>query len=182
MADSYHDSVNTMLEQTRAAGESTAFDRMNDMGKRCTFCEQGIRCSLCSQGPCRLTEKAPRGVCGIDADGMAMRNFLLQNTMGTATYTYHAVEVMKEELCDGAGFCLAVCPEGALTVEKREAPEFDEDAAAEKMAAKLAAGITIKQTCFNCGRSENDALLFPCRKQGESTWVCVKCLPALIHG
>jgi carbon-monoxide dehydrogenase catalytic subunit len=34
-------------------------------------------------------------VCGIDADGMAMRNFLLQNTMGTATYVYHATEVMK---------------------------------------------------------------------------------------
>ena len=95
MADSYHGSVNTMLERTRAAGESTAFDRMDDMGTRCEFCEQGIRCSLCSQGPCRITAKAPRGVCGIDADGMAMRNFLLQNTMGTATYTYHATEVMK---------------------------------------------------------------------------------------
>jgi carbon-monoxide dehydrogenase catalytic subunit len=95
MADSYHGSVNTMLEKTRAAGESTSFDRMDDMGTRCEFCEQGIRCSLCSQGPCRLAEKAPRGVCGIDADGMAMRNFLLQNTMGTATYTYHAAEVMK---------------------------------------------------------------------------------------
>jgi len=95
MADSYHGSVNTMLERTRAAGESTAFDRMDDMGTRCEFCEQGIRCSLCSQGPCRITAKAQRGVCGIDADGMAMRNFLLQNTMGTATYTYHATEVMK---------------------------------------------------------------------------------------
>ena len=91
-------------------------------------------------------------------------------------------KVMKEELCDGAGFCLAVCPEGALTVEKREAPAFDEDAAAEKMAAKLAAAVTIKQTCLNCGRSENDAVLFPARHKGESTWVCVKCLPALIHG
>ena len=95
MADSYHSSVHTMLEESREAGESTAFDRMDDMGTRCKFCEQGIRCSLCSQGPCRLTEKSPRGVCGIDADGMAMRNFLLQNTMGTATYTYHANEVMK---------------------------------------------------------------------------------------
>jgi len=95
MADSYHASVHTMLEEAREQGESTAFDRMDAMGRRCTFCEQGIRCSLCSQGPCRLTEKAPRGVCGIDADGMAMRNFLLQNTMGTATYTYHATEVMK---------------------------------------------------------------------------------------
>jgi MinD superfamily P-loop ATPase len=91
-------------------------------------------------------------------------------------------KVMKEELCDGAGFCLAVCPEGALTVEKRDAPEFDEEAAAIKMAEKLAAGVTITQTCMNCGRSENDAILFPARTKGESTWVCVKCLPQLIHG
>jgi MinD superfamily P-loop ATPase len=91
-------------------------------------------------------------------------------------------KVMKEELCDGAGFCLAVCPEGALTVEKREATAFDEDAAAEKIAEKLAAAVAIQQHCFNCGRSEMDAVLFPCRNQGESTWVCVKCLPALIHG
>ncbi len=55
-------------------------------------------------------------------------------------------KVMKEELCDGAGFCLAVCPEGALTVEKRDAPEFDEDAAAEKMAEKLAASVTMNRS------------------------------------
>ncbi len=91
-------------------------------------------------------------------------------------------KVMKEELCDGAGFCLAVCPEGALTVEKREAAAFDEDAAAEKVAEKLAAHVAIEQHCFNCGRSEMDAVLFPARRSGESTWVCVKCLPALIHG
>ena len=93
--DSYHGSVNTMVQRARDAGEETVWDRMEAQGKRCSFCEQGIRCSLCSQGPCRITPKAPRGVCGIDADGMAMRNFLLQNTMGTATYMYHANEVFK---------------------------------------------------------------------------------------
>jgi anaerobic carbon-monoxide dehydrogenase catalytic subunit len=103
MADSYHASVHTMLEQTRADGHETAFERMEAQGKRCGFCEKGIRCSLCSQGPCRITEKAHRGVCGIDADGMAMRNFLLQNTMGTATYTYHANEVMKTLAAAGPG-------------------------------------------------------------------------------
>jgi MinD superfamily P-loop ATPase len=91
-------------------------------------------------------------------------------------------KVMKEELCDGAGFCLAVCPEGALTVEKRDAPEFDEDAAAEQMAAKLAAHVAMTQTCMSCGRSEMEAPLLPVRTKGESAWVCVKCLPALIHG
>jgi len=94
--ESAHGSVVTMIERTRAAGEDSVFDRMLAQGeRRCQFCEQGIRCSLCSQGPCRITAKAPRGVCGIDADGMAMRNFLLQNTMGTATYTFHATEVFK---------------------------------------------------------------------------------------
>ena len=95
MADSYHASVHTMLEELRENGEDSVFDRMDAQGKRCQFCEQGIRCSLCSQGPCRISARASRGVCGIDADGMAMRNFLLQNTMGTAAYTYHAGEVMK---------------------------------------------------------------------------------------
>jgi MinD superfamily P-loop ATPase len=91
-------------------------------------------------------------------------------------------KVVKEELCDGAGFCLAVCPEGALTVEKRQAPDFDEELAAEMMAETLAAKQTISQTCFNCGRSEMDGVLFPCRLQGQSLWACARCLPQLIHG
>jgi MinD superfamily P-loop ATPase len=88
--------------------------------------------------------------------------------------------VVREQLCDGAGFCLAVCPEGALTVEQRDAPDFDEELAAERVSAKL--GQTITQTCFNCGNSENDAVLFPCRHKGESLWACARCLPQLIHG
>lgn len=90
--------------------------------------------------------------------------------------------VMKEELCDGAGFCLAVCPEGALTIEQRDAPEFDEEAATEMMAAKLAASVRIKQTCFRCGSDEDQGVLFPCRLKGESLWACARCLPPLIHG
>jgi anaerobic carbon-monoxide dehydrogenase catalytic subunit len=92
---SCHTSVVDMYDKVHAEGEDNVFDRMEAQGKRCGFGEQGIRCSLCSQGPCRITAKAPRGVCGIDADGMAMRGLLLQNTMGTAAYTYHAGEVMK---------------------------------------------------------------------------------------
>jgi carbon-monoxide dehydrogenase catalytic subunit len=99
MEESAHGSVTTMVGKVRETGDTNVFDRMAAQGefgeKRCKFCVQGIRCSLCSQGPCRITEKAPRGVCGIDADGMAMRNLLLQNTMGTSTYLYHADEVFK---------------------------------------------------------------------------------------
>jgi len=91
-------------------------------------------------------------------------------------------KVLDDELCDGAGLCLAVCPTGALTIERREAAAFDEEAAAGRVAAKLAAAVPIQQRCFSCGRSEMEAVLFPCRTKGDSAWVCAKCLPTLIHG
>jgi carbon-monoxide dehydrogenase catalytic subunit len=74
---------------------TNTFDRAEAQGKRCSFCEQGISCQLCSNGPCRIKPGAERGVCGIDADGMAMRNLMFLNTMGTATYSFHAKEVAK---------------------------------------------------------------------------------------
>ena len=97
-------------------------------------------------------------------------------------------KVVKEELCDGAGFCLGVCPTGALTLETREAVPFSEEAVeehvAEQIEAAIAAGapVYIAQHCFSCGRSEDEGPLLPCRTKGTSTWVCTRCLPALIHG
>ena len=92
-------------------------------------------------------------------------------------------KVVREELCDGAGFCLGVCPTGALTLETREAVPFDHSAVDEHVAEQEAAGVTyIAQHCFNCGASEDDRPLLPVRTQGTSTWVCTRCLPALIHG
>jgi ferredoxin len=89
-------------------------------------------------------------------------------------------KVRREELCDGAGFCLAVCPTGALSIEEREAPAFDPAAAEKQMAARGPQGL--QETCFRCGAGEQDAVLFPCRTKGRSKWVCVRCLPPLIHG
>lgn len=40
----------------------------------------------------------------------------------------------------------------------------------------------IPQKCFRCGRSEDEGVLLPCRSEGQSLWVCTKCLPVLIHG
>jgi len=88
-------------------------------------------------------------------------------------------KVIHEELCDGAGFCLAVCPTGALQVEVREAPAFSEPAVA---AHHQPQPTFITQSCFRCGANEREAMLLPCRTQGQSLWVCTRCLPALIHG
>ncbi len=92
---SAHQSVREQYNILKKDGMSNTFDRATAQGKRCSFCEQGISCQLCSNGPCRIKPGAERGVCGIDADGMAMRNFMFLNTMGTSTYTYHAKTVAK---------------------------------------------------------------------------------------
>ena len=88
--------------------------------------------------------------------------------------------VISDELCDGAGFCLAVCPTGALSIEEREAVPFNEAAAERKMHER---GKTyLAQSCFQCGASEEQRALLPCRRAGASLWVCTRCLPVLIHG
>jgi MinD superfamily P-loop ATPase len=88
--------------------------------------------------------------------------------------------VLREELCDGAGVCLNVCPTGALTIEEREAPGFDRVAAEENLAAKRSQGEV--PSCEHCGAGEMEAVLLFARHKGESSWVCTRCLPVLIHG
>ncbi|MGB3128533.1 MAG: anaerobic carbon-monoxide dehydrogenase catalytic subunit, partial [Dehalococcoidia bacterium] len=67
-----------------------------DPDKRCPFCMGGVRCDLCSNGPCRAdASKDKKGVCGITADGMAMRMMLLRNILGASTYHYHAEQTVK---------------------------------------------------------------------------------------
>ncbi|MBV7274305.1 anaerobic carbon-monoxide dehydrogenase catalytic subunit [Clostridiaceae bacterium UIB06] len=95
---SYHDSVEEMLKRIREDGMSNTFDRYALQEKiRCKFCLEGLSCQLCSNGPCRISEKTgqTKGVCGIAADAMAMRNFLLKNIMGAGTYSHHAYEAFR---------------------------------------------------------------------------------------
>ncbi len=94
---SYHESVLKAYERIKSDGLTNVWDRYEAQGlgkdpdKRCPFCAAGTRCDLCSNGPCRAdAEKDKRGVCGITADGMAMRMMLLRNILGSSTYQYHA--------------------------------------------------------------------------------------------
>lgn len=95
---SYHDSVEEMLVRIRDDGLSSVFSRWDEQEKiRCKFCLQGLSCQLCTNGPCRLNgQKGPeKGVCGIGPDAMAMRNLLMRNIMGAATYAHHAYEAFR---------------------------------------------------------------------------------------
>jgi carbon-monoxide dehydrogenase catalytic subunit len=99
---SYHPSVLKMYERIKKDGMSNIWDRYEAQGmggdpdRRCAFCLAGTRCDLCSNGPCRAdAAKDKRGVCGITADGMAMRMMLLRNVMGASTYQYHTDQTVK---------------------------------------------------------------------------------------
>lgn len=93
---SQHESVRSQYHKLKEDGMNTIWDRYEAQGfgdpdTRCPFCMGGNRCDLCSNGPCRGdVSEDKRGVCGITADGMAMRMMLLRNIMGAATYQYHA--------------------------------------------------------------------------------------------
>ena len=99
---SYHDSVCTIYNKIKKDDMDNIWDRYENQGlggdpdKRCQFCQNGTRCDLCSNGPCRTdASKDKRGVCGISADGMAMRMMLLRNVMGASTYHFHADQTIK---------------------------------------------------------------------------------------
>jgi carbon-monoxide dehydrogenase catalytic subunit len=99
---SYHESVKKIYERIKKDNMNNIWDRYEAQGfggdpdKRCPFCMAGARCDLCSNGPCRAdAEKDKRGVCGITADGMAMRMMLLRNIMGASTYQYHTDQTIK---------------------------------------------------------------------------------------
>lgn len=104
---SYHDSVEEMLKRIKEDGLSSVFSRWPVQDKlRCNFCLQGLSCQLCTHGPCRISDKvagADKGVCGIGADGMAMRNLLMRNIMGAATYAHHAFEAFRTLKATGEG-------------------------------------------------------------------------------
>jgi len=98
---SHHESVRRMYERLKKDGMNTIWDRyeaqgLGDPDKRCPFCQGGVRCDLCSNGPCRSdVAKNKKGVCGITADGMAMRMMLLRNVMGASTYHYHTEQTIR---------------------------------------------------------------------------------------
>lgn len=125
---SYHASVRTMYEKLRADGMSNVWDRYEAQGfgsdpdKRCGFCMAGARCDLCSNGPCRVNaEEDKRGVCGISADGIAMRMMLLRNLMGASTYHYHAdttVRTLRQTALGKTTFSIRE-PEKLITFAER---------------------------------------------------------------
>ena len=67
-------------------------DRVKNQTPHCGFGEKGICCKICAMGPCRITPKSPKGICGATADTIAGRNYLRMAAGGAATHSDHGRE------------------------------------------------------------------------------------------
>ena len=67
--------TDALLENGKKVGADSWQQRVKNQTPHCKFGEEGICCRICSMGPCRITPKAPRGICGCDADGIVGRNY-----------------------------------------------------------------------------------------------------------
>ena len=86
--------VRDMLLRMQEIGVETVFDRFDKQQPQCSFGIAGICCKNCFMGPCKITKKAPRGVCGADADLIVARNMLRSLASGAAAHGARGRESM----------------------------------------------------------------------------------------
>ncbi len=86
--------VREMLRHMEQAGIETAFDRFDAQKPLCAFGLNGTCCKNCHMGPCRITPRSPRGVCGADAHLIVARNLLRWTAAGAAAHGARGREVM----------------------------------------------------------------------------------------
>ncbi len=81
----------------------TIYERFAKQQPQCAFGSMGVCCTLCTDGPCQITRKTKRGVCGASADLMVARNLLLKCAQGTVANVYHARNVARTLKAVGDG-------------------------------------------------------------------------------
>ena len=84
-----------MLAKAERDGVETAWDRLGQQTPHCRFGETGVCCRICTMGPCRISKKAPLGVCGADADVIVARNFGRFLAGGAAGHSDHGRDCIE---------------------------------------------------------------------------------------
>ena len=83
----------TLLDKAEKDGVETMYDRKLAFKAQCGFGLQGNCCRICGMGPCRITPKTPRGLCGADEHVIIGRNFARMVAGGTAAHSDHARDI-----------------------------------------------------------------------------------------
>ena len=94
-----------MLEKANRESIDTCFARYDTQKNQCKFGTTGVCCRICHMGPCRITPKAPRGICGADADTIVARNYLREVVSGTAAHSDHGRHLVLrlKKIAEGKG-------------------------------------------------------------------------------
>ena len=87
------EATNELLETGKKVGADSWQQRVKNQTPHCGFGEAGTCCRICSMGPCRITPKAPRGICGCDVHGIVGRNYLRFTAGGAATHSDHGRQI-----------------------------------------------------------------------------------------
>lgn len=95
------DADKTLEKFIEGLSSETSHHRMVIQENKCGYGLQGLCCRLCSNGPCRISPARPKGVCGADADTIAVRNFLRSVAAGSGCYI-HVVENAAKQLSKAA--------------------------------------------------------------------------------
>jgi carbon-monoxide dehydrogenase catalytic subunit len=129
-----------LLRKADAEGASTCFDRMDTQATQCRFGKSGLCCRICHMGPCRITAKSPRGVCGADADTVVARNYLREVASGTAAHADHGrhLALLLLKVADGDGGGYEIRDERALRRNARRYGIEEADRSKEDVARELA--------------------------------------------
>jgi carbon-monoxide dehydrogenase catalytic subunit len=106
----------SLLAKAEKEGITTVFSRMDTQENQCTFGRNGVCCRICHMGPCRITARSPRGVCGADADTIVARNFLREAAGGAAAHSDHGrhLVLLLKKVATGKGGGYVIKDEAAL--------------------------------------------------------------------
>ncbi len=72
----------------------TAYDRYVNMQPQCSYGRTGICCRICLQGPCRITKKASKGICGAHSYTIVARNLVRAITGGASAHADHGRHIL----------------------------------------------------------------------------------------
>ncbi|HEY3317988.1 MAG TPA: anaerobic carbon-monoxide dehydrogenase catalytic subunit [Coriobacteriia bacterium] len=95
--------VREMIGHLGEAGVETVLDRLEAQQPQCGFGLRGLCCRMCQWGPCRITAKSPRGVCGRTMELIVMANLLRAVAAGTSAQAMHAHELVLTLLAAARG-------------------------------------------------------------------------------
>lgn len=83
-----------LIQKITADGHETYLDRFASQQPQCGFGLKGTCCRMCQWGPCRISEKSPRGICGRSQDEIVISNIIRSLVSGLAAHGRHAHEIL----------------------------------------------------------------------------------------